>query len=198
MATPKTSPKTSERILDIARDLLAADGLAAVSFDAIAARLGKSKQAVLYWYPSKNDLLAAMYLPWLEAETGIAERSLAGVRGRDDAIGSFVRAIAGFHLGSLDRFRMMYLVPQTLRPGAQGHMNEALVRQVHPVTDRLYAALAAHLPGGRAAARQQAVAIHAAVLGQVLMIALADGLNDPLKHPPADLIDALIDALRAR
>ena len=42
--------KTNKKILTIAREILASDGLGAVSFDTIARRLGRTKQAVLYWY----------------------------------------------------------------------------------------------------------------------------------------------------
>jgi len=60
---------TGDSILKIAREIMASEGLAAVSFDAIARRLGRSKQAVLYWYPTKHDLLTALFLPWLRAST---------------------------------------------------------------------------------------------------------------------------------
>lgn len=187
--------RTSDRILDIARELLSTGGLGAVSFDAIARRLGRSKQAVLYWFPTKHDLLAAMFLPWLEAEARAATAALAEASGPNRAVAAFVRAVTRFHFDNLDRFRMMYLLPQTLKPGGQGAPNPALLEKVHPVTGAMYAALAARLGDGHTAARQQAVAIHAAALGLVLMVSLADSLRDPLKHDPSDLVDALIDRL---
>ena len=115
---------TSDQILETARDLLASEGLAAVSFDAIARRLGCTKQAVLYWYPSKHDLLAAMFLPWLEAEAETAIQSVSGTTRRDEAVEAFVRAIAGFHFEDLERFRMMYLLPQTLKQSAKASGKE--------------------------------------------------------------------------
>lgn len=192
-----TSSRTSDEIVRIAREVLASEGLAGVSFDAIARRLGRSKQAVLYWYPTKLDLLAAMFLPCLQAEAETAERAVAGAAGRAEAIDAYVRAIARFHLDDLDRFRMMYLLPQTIRQTASDLHHTELLAQVHPVTDRVYGALARHLGGEPSAARREAVAIHAAVLGLVLMVGLADGLNDPLKHAESDLIDALVASLGA-
>ena len=114
-----TRSRTGDQILEIARDLLAEGGLGAVSFDAIAARLGRSKQAVLYWYPTKPDLLAALFLPWLEEEAALAETALRDATDGTDAIARFVRAVAGFHLSDLTRFRAMYLLPQTLTRGAE-------------------------------------------------------------------------------
>ena len=186
------SSKTSGQILTIAQDILATGGLGALSFDAIAQELGKSKQAVLYWYPTKQDLLAALFLPWLEAEAEAATASVAGMSGRSEAIAAFVRALAGFHLADLDRFRMMYVVPQTIKSSGQAGQATQLTQKVHPVTDRVYGALAAHLGDDPLAARREAVAIHAAVLGVLLMFGLADSLGDPLKHSQEALIEALI------
>lgn len=190
---------TSDRILAIARDLVARDGLGALSFDAIAARLGRSKQAVLYWFPSKPALLAAMLVPWLVAETETVEAALSGTANRCEAVERFVRAVAEFHLSDLERFRMMYLLPQVQRTKADTAPTAPLLaKDVHPVTDRLYGMLAHHLGGGTLSARQEAVALHSAVLGLVMMCALADALQDPLKHGKEDLIAALIVGFTSR
>lgn len=189
--------KTNDEIVEIARALLASEGLGGLSFDAIARRLGRSKQAVLYWYPTKHDLLAAMFLPFLKAEAETAVRSVADATGREAAIAAYVRAIAGFHLDDLDRFRTMYLLPQTIRQNANDPHNAALLEKVHPVTDRIYGSLADHLEGDPSQARREALAIHAAVLGLVLMVSLADRLRDPLKHAEPALVDALVASLCA-
>ena len=183
---------TGARILDIARDLLAEGGLGALSFDTIAARLGRSKQAVLYWYPTKPDLLAALFLPWLEEEAELAEAAVSDADDAASAIACFVRAIAGFHLSNLPRFRAMYLLPQTLTRGAADPRDREVLDQVHAITDRLYSALAAHMGAEPATARQEAFAVHAAVLGLALMQGLAEGLDDPLKHGQDMIIEALI------
>ena len=187
-------PETKRRILSIAREILASDGLGAVSFDAIARSLGRSKQAVLYWYPTKRDLLAAMFLPWLEAEAETACRALSKSSGRSEAITSFVRSLTDFHLADLDRFRMMYLVPQTTGAKSKGRGKLVAGDKVYPVTNRLYCALADHLNGKPDAARKEAVAIHSAVLGLIMMIAFADAIGDPLKHAQEDLVDSLVAA----
>ena len=183
---------TSARILDIARDLLAEGGLGALSFDTIAARLGRTKQAVLYWYPTKPDLLAALFLPWLEAEAALAETVLRDAPDGPEAIARFVRALAGFHLADLPRFRAMYLLPQTLGRAASDPRDRDVLDRVHAITDRLYGALAAHLGPDPATARAHAVAVHASVLGLVLMAGLAEALEDPLKHGQDALVEALV------
>ena len=188
---------TGTRILDIARDLLAEGGLGALSFDTIAARLGHSKQAVLYWYPTKPDLLAALFLPWLEEEAALAETAVRDARDGAEAIARFVRALAAFHLADLPRFRAMYLLPQTLARGATDPRERQVLDRVHAITDRLYGALAPHLGRDPLTAPQQAVTVHAAVLGLVLMSGLAEALDDPLKHGATGLIEALIARLTA-
>lgn len=189
--------KTSDQILEIAHELRATDGLEAVSFDAIARRLGISKQAVLYWYPTKRDLLTSLLLDCLVAETEAATYAVTDVSDRIEAIGSFVRAVANFHFCDLDRFRMMYLLPQTTKKGSRNSVVTSTLSKVHRVTDRLYTALAARLEGDEAGRRREAVAIHSAVLGLVLMFALADSLHDPLRHTESDLVEALIASLTA-
>jgi len=187
--------KTSEQILAVAHELLVSEGLGAVSFDAIARRIGRSKQAVLYWFPNKQELMAAMFVPWLAAEADVAVSAVVNAQSRSAAIDAFVRAIAQFHFSDLDRFRMMYLLPQTIKQNARFLDKEKITEQVHPVTRKIYDALVAHLEADGLAARREAVAIHSAILGVVLMVALTDSAHDPLLHSELELVDALIGSL---
>ncbi|KIN75645.1 TetR/AcrR family transcriptional regulator [Sulfitobacter mediterraneus] len=186
---------TGKKIIGAAQGLLANGGLGAVSFDAIARELGIAKQSVLYWFPSKSDLLAAMFVEWLSAEAKQAEESLLSAETPNEAIDVFVRSITSFHVGNLDRFRMMYLAPQTLKAGMQVARNDDVLDKIHATTAQLYGALAARLEGSPDQARQTAFAIHSACLGLVLMLALAEGIGDPLAHSESDLVMALISKL---
>lgn len=51
---------TRARILDVALDLFGTRGFDAVSLDEIARDVGVRKQTVLYWFPSKDELLDAV------------------------------------------------------------------------------------------------------------------------------------------
>jgi AcrR family transcriptional regulator len=51
---------TSERILAAALRSFGTTGIDATSLDALARELGVTKQAILYWYPSKETLLDAV------------------------------------------------------------------------------------------------------------------------------------------
>jgi TetR/AcrR family transcriptional regulator len=55
-----TDTPTRQRILDAALDLFGTRGVEAVSLDEIAREVGVRKQTVLYWFPSKVELLDAV------------------------------------------------------------------------------------------------------------------------------------------
>lgn len=57
MAGPKTRGDTRGRILESATSLYGTRGFDAVSLDQIAADVGVAKQTLLYWFPSREELL---------------------------------------------------------------------------------------------------------------------------------------------
>ena len=89
----------------------------------------------------------------------------------------------------MPRIRAKKLSASSDRPGP------AELGEVHAVTDRMYAALADRLGGDAGDARRQAVAVHTAVLGLMLILGLADSLDDPLKHGQTELVEALVARL---
>lgn len=101
-----------------------------------------------------------------------------------------------FHLADLARFRLMYLSPQIGATPASRQTAAELVKQVHPVTGAMYAAIAAALGDGPAS-RETAVALHMAALGHVLMVAMTEAIGDPLRHMPEALADRLAAILAA-
>lgn len=187
--------KTKDKILLAAQRILAEGGVGALAFDSIARDLGVSKQAILYWFPTKQALLAALFVAWAKDEADAAVAALSGTVTASEAIAGFVRAVARFHLGHLARFRLMYLVPQTIRPAEHDPADREILSQIHEVTDRLYGSLANRLCGPPAEARKQAVAIHSATLGLAMLVGLAESIGDPLKHQTDDLLSALVDRL---
>ncbi|RDC71682.1 TetR/AcrR family transcriptional regulator [Rhodovulum sp. 12E13] len=182
MSTEAGRADTRERILRIARDVLRANGPRGLTFDAVARRLGKSKQAVIYWFPTKDALLAETLLPDVAAEAGAARAALRGRRG-PEAVRAFVEAVAGFHLEDLDRFRLVYLTP----PATSGAADSRPGRIAAPVL----ADLAASLDGESDARSADAAAIHAAVLGLVLTLVRAEDAGTPPPHDPVDMIESL-------
>lgn len=192
--------KTAETILEAARHIVRTSGPDKLTFDAVAARVGISKQAVLYWFPNKARLVEALVRPALEAEATAGRHAIPPGAPPDEAIRRLVEALAVFHISDLDRFRLMYVTPQIgHRPGRAGAMLSTLGR-IHPATTEMYDALAERLvEGGRYAslveARRAAVAIHTALLGLLLRMAMAETLNAPLRHRDDALIEALLGVI---
>ena len=191
---------TAARILAAAREIVRATGPDTLTFDAVAARVGVSKQAVLYWYPNKARLIEALVRPALEAESAAGQGAITATATPTEAIRAYLGALALFHTSDLDRFRLMYVTPQIgQRPGRNGQMLTTLGR-IHPATNEMYDKLAARLvDGGRYArlidARRAAAAIHTALLGLILRMAMADALNAPLRLREDALVEALVGVM---
>ncbi|MCW5716131.1 MAG: TetR/AcrR family transcriptional regulator [Bauldia sp.] len=185
---------TRSEILRAGAAIVREGGPMRLTFDEIAARLGVSKQAVIYWFPNKEALIASLALPALRAETDAAIAALAGVPPGMAAVRAFAHALIDFHLSDLDRFRLTYIAVQM--PGASVEPSPDLKEQIHATTRPMYDAiedLLTHVPKARR--RPSAMAIHMAVLGFVLLTSLSDTVRDPLLHRRAELVAALLAIL---
>lgn len=194
------SNSTKERILTISREILIESGPAVLTFDAIAKRLGITRQAVIYWFASKQLLLRALVLPWIRAETDTVIEAIASANSTQTTVESAVQALLRFHLQDLDRFRQMYLGIQLDAKPSKLIERETLKRDIHPVTSKMYESLARSLSAGSdfngsVTARQAAVSLHFSVLGHCMMIALSEAIEDPLAHSTSNLSNTLINML---
>lgn len=118
----ETPGSTRERILVAATDLFGTRGVEAVSLDAIAAEVGVRKQTLLYWFPSRDELLSAV-LASVAAELLVV-------------IEAAVRAAPDEPLAKVDAVVTAVFRPAVRRPALLG-----LIREV----DRLPAAQQAWL-----------------------------------------------------
>ena len=129
---PQRETTTRQRILDAALDLFGARGVDAVSLDEIAREVGVRKQTVLYWFPSKDELVDAVL------ETVAAELVVvidAAVRSASDdpleRIDAVVRAV---FRPAVRRPAMLGLVREMNRlPEAQA---DRLRHHVQPLVER--------------------------------------------------------------
>jgi AcrR family transcriptional regulator len=185
-----------ETILHEAARLVERDGVNALTFQALANTLGVSKQAVLYWYPSKWELMTDYCAPEMRKEADVLLAALSGSRTAPEAIGRFIRAFVNHYAQRLPQFRILYLIPPV---GAEPNTPEqhAALSPIHRITSSVYGALESAIaadPGfiREADPRRLAVAVHMSALGLVTMLALADSIGDPLLHQTDDLIDAMV------
>ena len=189
---------TRQKILEIAAELLGSGGLSKLTFEAVAKRLGVSKQAVLYWFPKKQDLIGAVAVPVMRAEAEAALSAMKAAPDAAEAVRAFVRAGANFHFADLNRFRLMYVAPQ-IGPNTGVRLADDVAGQIHALTSSIYDELQARfIKGGGLAeieARRAAVAIDMAVLGLVMMVAATDAMGDPLLHDRHDMVEAMANLL---
>lgn len=194
---------TKDMIVAEARRLVAEQGTTGLTFQALASALGVSKQAIIYWYPSKRELARDFCLPLLREEREVVTTAIAGSRSATEAIEAFVRSLVRYHLSDLGRFRMLYLWLQfepgiSLRPG-----DEHLLDPIHETTSSSYDLLEGMIAAdrsflGNGDARKLAVAVDMAALGLITMIAMAEAMNDPWRHSTESMVDALVDLLTGK
>lgn len=138
-------PTTRQRILDAALDLFGARGVDAVSLDEIAREVGVRKQTVLYWFPSKDELVDAVL------ETVAAELVVV--------IDAAIRSAPDDPLDRIDAVVRAVFRPAVRRPALLGLLREVsrlpstraerLSQHVQPLLDRCIAYLRSEMDAGR-------------------------------------------------
>ena len=136
---------TRQRILDAATDLFGLRGVEAVSLDTIASDVGVAKQTLLYWFPSKDDLVQAVLVGAIEELTlGIEAAIRASTDDPLDRIDAVVRAV---FRPAVRRPALLALVREDSRlPTASG---ERLADAVQPLVARAVGYLGAEMDAGR-------------------------------------------------
>jgi AcrR family transcriptional regulator len=136
---------TRQRILDAATDLFGQRGVDAVSLDVIGAEVGVTKQTLLYWFPSKDDLVQAVLVgAVLELSHGIDAAVRAASADPLDRIDAVVRAV---FRPAVRRPALLGLVREAARlsPAA----SERLAGELAPLVDRAVGYLRAEMAVGR-------------------------------------------------
>lgn len=186
-----------ELIQEAAIKLVERGGLTALTFQALADRLGVSKQAILYWYPTKWELIAECGLPLMRQEADALIEAVAGSRDGTDAIDRFIRAFARHYGTRLPQFRVLYM-PEPLGVEPNAPDQQAALAPIHRVTSSVYAALETWIAsdprfaGEGVNARQLAVAVHMSAVGLMTMFAGADALGDPMVQSLDKMVDAVV------
>jgi AcrR family transcriptional regulator len=135
---------TGERILDAALDAFGSRGYEATSLDDLARELGVRKQTILYWYPSKEALLAAVIDRTALEVTVRLERAVAAAGPGFGRIEGIVRAMSRLvarHPAMLGFVREV----SRLGPPASTRLTGA----IQPLVDRASGYLAAEMDAGR-------------------------------------------------
>lgn len=190
--------RTREEILEAARTVLLANGVAAMTLEAVATEAGMSKTGLYYYFPSKDALI-------FELVHAASERHAVAV---DDAVRkagdgrSAVRAMIGETVRNfgehLDDFRLIFLLAQVTGGGAVRWSEEQFAR-LRPINDLLLASTTALLrrdqetAGGQAPVEPRLMAFLAflSAIGVLTMKGMVEQVNDPLVFSDEQLIEGL-------
>lgn len=140
-----TRRNTRGEILDVATDLFGLRGVDAVSLDVIAAEVGVAKQTLLYWFPSKDELVRAVVVHAVdELSFGVAAAIRASTADPLDRVEAVVKAV--FRL-AVTRPALLGLARETGRlPASAG---EQFAEVIQPLVDRAVRYLADEMAAGR-------------------------------------------------
>jgi AcrR family transcriptional regulator len=191
--------QTRNRILTATRAVLARHGQD-LTLDHVAERLGLTKQAVLYHFPSKDRLLVELALVGVAEEAEAMIAAVAPAESAAEAVRRFLRASLAFHLADLERFRVIYVRAQVVR-GAKDTLPSAERKaRIYPFTSRMYEALEEKLRDDlgfpkHLDPRTLAVAIHLAAIGYATMAGELQGAKDAMKLPFERYADELATAI---
>jgi len=137
---------TRERILDASLDLFGGRGFDAVSLDEIAREVGVRKQTVLYWFPSKDELLDAV-LDEVAGELVVVIDAAVRSAPADDPLDRIDAVVRAVFRPAVRRPALLGLVREVSRlPDAQA---ERLRTHVEPLVERGVGYLRAEMDAGR-------------------------------------------------
>lgn len=187
-----------DQILSAARALLRAHGVSELTYEAIAGELGVTKQAVIYWFGTKEELLGELHLRILSDESEVLAQAVRD-RSPAEAIRSMLQALLAHHAATdWQEFRLLYMTVQLVPDTRPMLTVQDRSTRVYPVTAGFYDAFEDALrPALGASARDAAVAIHLAAIGLATMSGLMDALDDTMRIGIPDLADVLADRLVA-
>ena len=136
---------TRDRILVVATDLFGRRGVDAVSLDLIATEVWVAKQTLLYWFPSKDELLQAV-VAQAASELAVVIEAAVRASGDDplDRIDAVVRAV---FRPAVRRPALLGLIRDVSR--LPGSVATSLTDQLRPLAERAQVYLRAEMDAGR-------------------------------------------------
>lgn len=128
-----SAPDTRQRILDVAVDLFGGRGFDAVSLDEIARDVGVRKQTVLYWFPSKDELLDAV-LDHVAGELAVVIEAAVRSAPEDAPLQRIDAVVRAVFRPAVRRPAMLGLVRELSRL-PEAHVDR-LRQRIQPLVDR--------------------------------------------------------------
>jgi TetR/AcrR family transcriptional regulator len=190
--------QTSDRILDAALASFGTKGYDATSLDALAGMLEIRKQTILYWFPNKEAVLAALIERSAAELTEAFEAGLKGIGEGWEKVAAVVRAV--FRLAAR-RPELLGLVRESARLGPPAATQ--MITALDPLVQRASAFLEAEMDAGRMRRHEPRLlllSIYSTVIGMVTEVEVFRALGEEptaksLVRRRADVLALLRSAL---
>jgi len=173
----QTQPRsTRDRILDAALESFSARGYEATSLDSLARGLGLTKQSILYWFPSKEELLNALVDRSAGELSDALESALARAGKGWARVEAVVRSV--FRVAS-HRPELLGLVREVSRLGPPA--SSRLIADLEPLITRASEFLTAEMEAGTMARHDPRLLLltaYSAVIGMVTEVELLSALGE--------------------
>jgi AcrR family transcriptional regulator len=136
---------TRDRILDAATDLFGTRGVDSVSLDVIAAEVGVAKQTLLYWFPSKDDLVQAVLVAAARELSVVIDAAVRATT--DDPLDRIEAVVRAVFRPAVRRPALLGLVREVSRLPAS--VGDRLTSDLSPLVDRAVSYLQQEMDAGR-------------------------------------------------
>lgn len=186
-----------QEVLEEAKALLLAEGLDAVTLASVSSRLGMTKPAIYHYFPSKEALTRSLVGLLIDEEIGELEAAVNKAGPGDHPIGAMISAFHHHYRKNLHAFRFVYGQLQLYVKPELGIDAEMVRSEITPRTRHLFDLLESRLTSGEQGSRdcrrmrRLAFVAWMSVLGLLTMIAIAEGMDDPLLYPDEELLDTI-------
>jgi TetR/AcrR family transcriptional regulator len=179
VAIPAPAPtpvRTRDRILDAALTAWGTRGYEGTSLDALANALGLTKQAILYWFPSKEELLEAVIARGAEELAAAMVAALDGAGDGWPKVEAVVRSV--FRLAAR-RPELLGLVREVSRLGPPAATR--MIVELQPLVKRASEFLEAEMDAGHMRRHDPnllLLAIYSTVIGMVTEVDVLRALGE--------------------
>jgi TetR/AcrR family transcriptional regulator len=146
---------TRDTILEVATDLFGARGVEAVSLDQIATEVGVAKQTLLYWFPSKDDLVEQVLAATAAELAVVVEAAIRSAP--DDPLDRIEAVVKAVFRPAVRRPALLGLVREISRLPTSS--SDALTTRVQPLVARAVEWMRTEMATGRLRAGDPSVIV---------------------------------------